>query len=156
LSGIEVGVERVEGALAPVVLEDDVAPVIAMRSGLRDVNHAARCNGEDVVEGFAFGITMQRFDVEALMKTGVGDLAADAPWVAHKTKLPAFPRRGSLSFKGAVHELVKLRASTAEKGVIFGGKAQFESADLSGEEAGKQNAEEKKAGHKQKGSKAEG
>jgi hypothetical protein len=52
--------------------------------------------------------------------------------------------------------LVKLRASTAEKGIILGGKAQFESADLSGEEAGKQNAEEKKAGHKQKGSKAEG
>jgi hypothetical protein len=133
--GVEVGVEGVEGALTPVVFEDDVAAVVAVGGDFGDMDDTARADSEDVVEGFAFGVAIDGFDVEAFVKAGVADLSADAAGVADEAEFAAFPGGGGLAFEGAVDELVEVASGIAEDGVVSGGEAEFEGGLLGDERA---------------------
>lgn len=102
------------------------------------MDDTAGADGEDVVEGFAFGVAVDRFDIEAFVKAGVADLATDAAGVADETEFAAFPGGGGLAFEGAVDELVEVASGIAEEGVVGGGEAEFEGGLLGDEGAGEE------------------
>lgn len=106
------------------------------------MDDTAWADGEDIVEGFAFGVAVEGFDIEAFVESGVADLSADAAGVADEAEFAAFPGGGGLAFEGAVDELIELVSGIAEESVVGGGEAEFEGGLLGDERAGEEEREE--------------
>ena len=128
IGGGEVGIKGVKGPLWQVMLHDDVAAVIALACGRRDIDHGAGQDGVDVIQGIALGVPLGGLDVHALMKAGEGDALPDPARIPDKSKLAAFPRGGLGPFEIAVHKLKVTRAVPDEQRAIVRGQPQVQGA----------------------------
>ena len=75
------------------MLDHDVASVVRITGDGIDVNYFAIGDRADFIERLAVRVAMHRANVDAFVKARVNQTARRLDRVAHKTVLPAFPRR---------------------------------------------------------------
>ena len=132
--GGQMRIEREVRTAAPLMPHHDVASVIAQAGGGCGIHHHAIGDRAYCVLRIAFGIALQRFDVQALVKACIDDAAADTARVTYKAELPALPGCGRGPVEVTVHELEELRGRVKQR-VVGGGQLQLLRRQDAGEQA---------------------
>ena len=76
-----------------MVLDHDVSAIIRVGRYGVNVDHFSIGNGAHLVERLTVRIAVQGANVDSFMKTGINNATCGVGRIAHKTVLPAFPRR---------------------------------------------------------------
>ena len=92
ICGGKVGVETVERATLPGVLDDDVFPVVAIASSRVNIGDGAGGDGAHFIEGVAVAVPFEGFDIDALMKLGTKYPVFGASEAADKAIFSSRPR----------------------------------------------------------------
>ena len=92
IRGGKVGIETVDGAALPGMLDDDVLAVVAIASRRVDIGHGAGGDGAHLIEGSAVAVPLEGFDIDALMKLGAEHPVIGASEAADKAIFASRPR----------------------------------------------------------------
>lgn len=119
-SGGKVGIEAKEWALAPVVFDDDVFPVIATPGTFLNVNNASKCDRSNVVEGAPCRIPLYGADIDSLVKPGRDYSLLCSSEGSDKAVTSALPGLACFALKGAINIHIELFRVALQKCPVVG------------------------------------
>src|SRR5438045_2317191 len=108
----EMPVETVIGRSIPHMLDNNIASVVRVTSDVIGVHYFTVRDRAHCIESLPSPIAMQRFDIDAFVKSRVNQPGPSLDGVAHETIATAFPWPRFLAPKLAFDILVEFRAAT--------------------------------------------
>ena len=118
--GSKMGIETQEWAVAPVMFDDYVFPVIASSRTFLNIDNAPKSDGPDVVNWSSARVSLHRSNIDSLVESRGDYPLFCPPEIAYKAVTSTLPWLARLALKGAIYIHVELFRVILQKRPVVG------------------------------------